>query len=109
MPSAPPTRRRWLQFGLGPMLMFFTALTACAAWLGLEVQFVRERRAEVRVITESCNFVWSSAYLRSRSNLGPAPPELPIWRRWLGDEAIAFISYDDATAEQEARWQRLFP
>src|SRR5580704_13087409 len=39
-----PPRRRWLQFGIGTMLLL-TALVACSvAWVGTELRFVHQRR-----------------------------------------------------------------
>jgi hypothetical protein len=34
MPTTPPTRRRWYQFGLGTMLLLVTVF---AIWLGWEL------------------------------------------------------------------------
>ena len=44
MPDAFEPRRRWFQFGLGPMLVTFTLLVALLGWGMWEVRLVHERQ-----------------------------------------------------------------
>jgi hypothetical protein len=52
MPPAPKHTRRWFQFSLWTMLL---AVTAFAVWLGLELSYVRQRKATLR--NESVNVI----------------------------------------------------
>ena len=43
MASAAPTRRRWLQFGLGTMFLAVTVLAIPAAWVAYSLNWIRQR------------------------------------------------------------------
>ncbi len=43
--AAPPTRRRWLRFGLRGLFAAVTLLAVFMGWLVWELNFIRERRA----------------------------------------------------------------
>ena len=118
MSQAPPTRRRWFQFGLGTMLLLVTVF---AVWLGWELSYIRERRAYAQGCADRgrpCVFV-SEASAQGLDKLGVALPTIPIWRRWLGDEAVVLVGLpttdfskpiDPATQQQFMDdCERLFP
>ena len=108
MPPAPKHTRRRFQFGLGTM---FVMVTVVAVWLGWELTFVRERRTALEWLKKNGGFVVSVAETKNNQVPPPEPVnEIPIWRRWLGDEAMYFVvPPDNATEDDLSRFQRLFP
>lgn len=86
------------------MLVAVALVAVFSAWMAREVAFVRQRasfarRAEVEGV------LWMS-------NLAPLSRgayhfSIPFWRRWLGDDAAAFVHIRDGYDGSEAH--RLFP
>ena len=102
MPTAPPTRRRWFQFGLGTMLLLVTVL---ALFIAYHVNWVRERRAAIAS--------WES------SRWFPSTPPVLAKPPWLlslfGEPGYGCLWRESSRrlgADEEAeleRVQRLFP
>ena len=63
MVTPTPTRRRWLQFGIGTLFVVVTICCFLAAWLGHAAAVVREREVLLQP---------SSSFSSTRPN-GPAP------------------------------------
>jgi hypothetical protein len=113
MVEAPKIRRRWLQFGLGPMLLLVTVF---AVWLAWELRFVRERQAYMQRCAERpwpCLMAPDAATSPLINHTIPVP-SIPIWRRWLGDEAVVYVGHPEYETPDSLRrfrldCQRLFP
>ena len=56
MSQAPPTRRRWFQFGLGTMLLLVTVF---AVWLGWELSYIREHGLTLRAVPTEGGLAYS--------------------------------------------------
>jgi hypothetical protein len=106
--------RRWLSFSLKTMLV---VVTAFAVWLGWELKSIRDRKAMLEWINDNgfaCTATEASPDLPPDKRLfDPSPRRvtIPFWRRWLGDEAIAYIGIGKK-APDSATWKtvaRLFP
>ena len=96
--------------------------TAFAAllWLWCELQFIEKRRAYMQVCRDNgipCTMATEYAQLYPMGEI--SKPTIPIWRRWLGDEAVLFMGHPhparehgSTPTEQAAYYdveQRLFP
>ena len=90
------SKRRWFQFGLGPMFLLIGAL---AVWSSLERNLVRDRQ-ELRIWLEdrSCMFVETSEQ-NPLTNSFDVVNNAPIWRRWIGDKSIAKIQIRSRIAD----------
>jgi hypothetical protein len=99
-----PDRRRWLRFSLRTMFVAVTVTAIVVGWLTRELAFVRQRAAFAR-----SEDIVSVAWMRK------LPPNtqaafhfsIPCWRRWLGDDAAAFVNLRDGCDGNEAHL--LFP
>ena len=84
-------RRNWFAFSLRTLFVL-TTLLACL--LGWQLNKVRERKTvRQQLMTRSFSFTTSKEMLH-RYPTGMTPPQfpsIPLWRQWLGDEAIAEI------------------
>ena len=118
MPFAP--KRRWPRFSLRTM---FVGVTVFCWWMGYELNFIHQRRAMRESIVQRGGAVevfsrpepleifpgiLHSSYQRV---LGPEEePEIPRWRRWLGDESINQVMMPVGSSKAEvARAKWLFP
>jgi hypothetical protein len=106
--------RRWFRYSLRTM---FVVVTVFAVWLGWELKFIRDRKAMVDWINYNgfaCTAAEASPDLPpDKILLDPSPRRVTIafWRRWLGDEAVAYIGISTRAPDSE-NWQaaaRLFP
>ena len=104
--------RRWFRFSLWAL---FLVVTVFGIWLGWQVNIVRRRRAMAESIhsrggliyqspSDPCAKNWpephASAYRKSVLITGAAEPEfIPPWRRWLGDEPIAYVRLPKQTTQ----------
>ena len=116
-------RRRWFRYSLRT---FFVLLTLFGIWLAWQFNLLHQRQATRRWVERNGGTVdvWVrpepltvsagslaleiTSYQRVH---GPEEePEIPAWRRLLGDEAINQIMlHASATKTEEARVKRLFP
>jgi hypothetical protein len=107
----PVFSRRWLRFSLRALLAVMTLL---CLWLGWETSIVRERQrlqAKGREGTAVQFFQKSFTPWANRGKGGD--PQVPIWRRWLGDRHIYFI-FADGSHPEFPQWdldrlKQLFP
>lgn len=112
---ARPGRRRF-QCGLGTLFVTLTLVTVLAAWLGWELRFIWDRQDYVQLCTERgrpCIMAADAGTSRYVNQAVPLPT-IPIWRRVLGDEAVAYVGLPaDETAEELRQFrldcERLFP
>jgi hypothetical protein len=109
MPS-PPGRRR-LQFSLGTLFVFVTVF---AVWLGWELKFIRERNSFLALLDDCRTAEIEAARGRFVFSwiLTPAyeDPVIPVWRRWLGDQAQGVIILPGNTTDAHLQTAReLFP
>lgn len=111
------SRRRWLTFSLRAAL---GVLTVFCVWLGWQVNLVHQRNAMRAAVEQSGGIVDifirpefpdESLAIMSYERSGPVEePEIPQWRRWLGDEAISQLILPAGSSEPElARARALFP
>jgi len=70
MPTAPPTRRRWFQFGLGSLLALVTVF---AVWLGWHMNRVHAQRALVGRVNERGRNVTYDIQIQKRDGKSPYP------------------------------------
>jgi hypothetical protein len=104
MSEAPPTRRRWYQFGLGTL---FLVVTVFAMWLAWELNFIRERQAWLRLARDNRVVAKTAS---DWTGTVPASAQIPIWRRLLGDESIVAIRLLVGSPDEELQQvRRLFP
>ena len=112
MAESTPPRRRWFQFGLRTM---FVVVTVFAVWLGLELNYIHERKAmresPLSQGTAMPASDWVQAVAMSRpSSPRISPPKIPFWREWLGDEAVGYIRIkSDEPESDDKRAAYLFP
>jgi hypothetical protein len=97
MPQAPKTRRRWFQFGLGTMIVVMTVLAIPLGWLGWQIKYIRDRR----------DFRARSLWSGMGDWTGTPSPEMPLYRRWLGDERATRVFVN--SEEDRQIGERLFP
>jgi hypothetical protein len=104
--SPPNPRRRWFQFSLGTMLLVVTVFSVVLAW---ELNYVRQRRAAIAEIEGLGGGVWLAEDVAEEVAF---PPSIPIWRRVMGDVAVAQlilpVDYLGRTENNE-RITALFP
>lgn len=93
--------RRYFQFGLRSL---FLVITLFAVWLGWELKFIRDRDdAKARADADG-------GWIEPAAAIGGMSPDIPLWRRYLGDEAIYLIEMPpDAMESEWSRVRRLFP
>ncbi|HEY4310004.1 MAG TPA: hypothetical protein VGN12_11175 [Pirellulales bacterium] len=110
--TAPTTRRRWFQFGVGTAL----ATLMVTAWITREVKLVYERHAALSWLKENGIGVMTVAHAYQSAGHwggGYVPPSIPWWRRVLGDEPIPSLIFPAGNSSDEdalkARCSRLFP
>ena len=108
------TKPRWFRFSLRTMFVLVTALCCFLAW---QMSIVRQRRAVLANLRSRPAIQITTAAVWEK-NLSPprTPPrrvEIPLLRRWLGDEAIQEIGYGrgfhNLSKAELARLARLFP
>jgi hypothetical protein len=80
--------RRWLQFSLGTM---FLLVTVVAVWLALTTADIRARKAMRGWITANQGMIVTGADSPAYFDPPPRAVEISVVRRWLGDEAIAYV------------------
>ncbi len=94
--------RRWYQFGLRTLLIGVALLAIPCAYVGWQVRIVRAREAWMK---SHVRMLYGEAY-----PLGMTPNDpngqLPMFRRWLGDEAVFWMHVSPAEKEQA---KELFP
>lgn len=69
-------------------------VTVFCCWLGWEVNVVRMRQNVLRQARQRYSEIWKAADYQATFSKSPPPnpiAKIPIWRRWLGDEAIQEI------------------
>jgi hypothetical protein len=99
---------RRFQFRLRTLLIGVTLLAVPMGYVGWQVKIVRERKEELRKITNDGGLVgfWDVA-------TPPWPTELrtvPFVRRWIGDRAVLSVMFKKGTANEERqRIKELFP
>jgi hypothetical protein len=110
MVAASPTTSRRLQFRLPALLV---AMTLVAAWLGWQVQGVRQRKEFLQSIQagRECSSVTCHEMIAGAAEHGFAykPVQLSPWRRWLGDEAVEEFIVPDRSPARISRIRLLFP
>ena len=92
-------------------------VTIFAVWLGWELNFIRQRKAMRKWIEANG---WVSTASEASPDLpvdkqlfdpSPRSVHIPVWRRLLGDEAIAYVGIGKESPSA-ANWhsaKRLFP
>jgi hypothetical protein len=97
------------------MLLLVTAAAVLLGWLLEELKFVRERRDFLLLLDEyrvqEMESMQPGRFL-STAIMMPAYEEstIPIWRRWLGDDAKNVILLPTNTSEADYQTaKRLFP
>ena len=107
--SAAP-RRRWFRYSLRAL---FLVVTVLGCWLGWQANIVRQRKAVRDELVAGAGWLVTAidyAQTPSRPAAEDACGEIPVWRRWMGDEAIAQIGFErSVTAPERARVRSLFP
>jgi hypothetical protein len=115
-----PTRYRWFRFSLRSLFVIVTLLAVCVAW---PLRHVNRRRAERTWIEQHGGSVdvflrpkpiedGSGLYIESYQRvMGPeVEPEIPRWRRWLGDESYNQIYMPQGTSQADLdRARAIFP
>jgi hypothetical protein len=99
-------RRRWFQFGLRTM---FVVVTVFAVWLGSELNFVRARQA---ALTDGSVLGKRRPDELDFEDLFPGTTlaTIPIWRKWLGDNAYQWLSLPaESTQAEMDRIKKTFP
>jgi len=84
-------RRSWFSFSLRTLFVL-TTLLACL--LGWQLNAVRVRKSVRQQLTTKAVSFTTAKEMLQRYPPGAAPqqvPSIPVWRNWLGDEAIAEI------------------
>jgi hypothetical protein len=104
--SEPPTRRRWFQFGLGPMLLLVTVV---AAFLAYHVNWIRQRRDFLKL-----NNATALEHDFTREDPELWEPVSAPGLLWLfGEEGqcgLRIVIMDEAAnADDRDKAQRLFP
>src|SRR6185295_11645867 len=108
------SRRSWFSFSLRTM---FVVMTVLCCWLAWESNVVRQRKSVLRDLkTKPGIEVTTAAAWAMRFDSAaiiPPPAQIPLVRRWLGDEAIQEIGYtadfnEPSTTELD-RLARIFP
>ena len=111
MSQAPPTRRRWFQFGLRALLLFAGVTGVLLAWLALQLDHLRIRKTTVSDIEARGGRVHRTI---EPTAADPYAMEvvntLPVWRRMLGDESFDILDMPpSATKDEVMRTRKLFP
>jgi hypothetical protein len=107
----PATRQRWLQVGMGALVLVGALV---ALWFAWELNFVHERQAMIETLRTRGAIVTTfddqSAPLAD-SDSPYARVRIPFWRRYLGDETVPFIGLVPGaqSAEAEHDLRALFP
>src|SRR5437870_2283588 len=106
---------RWLQISLRTMFVLLTLFAAFCAWLGWQLNIVRERKAamaEIQAAGGSCesqrDFLW---WLTGRWGMIEIPRKLPFWRYWMGDDDVGWIDWPQRDRLDDSRrveLERLF-
>jgi hypothetical protein len=106
--------RRWFSFSLRSLL---AVMTLVCIWLAWEMGVVRQRQRMLAQVRASQSFevttakTWAASF---KSGNAPRPvAQIPVLRRWLGDEAIQEIGYYGHMVRSSGvdveRLARLFP
>ena len=104
-----PSPRQRFQFRLRTLMIGVTMLSVPCAYVSWQVKIVRERKEEIRKITNDGGLVgfWDVA------EPPPLPMEVrtvPFIRRWIGDRAVLSVMFKKGTANGERqRIKELFP
>jgi hypothetical protein len=106
-------RRSWFTFSLRTM---FVVMTVLCCWLAWESNVVRQRQSVLRDLKTKPGIEVTTAAdwaMRFDSTATvPPPAQIPLVRRWLGDEAIQEIGYIENYYEpppELSRLARIFP
>jgi hypothetical protein len=91
-------RPRWTGFSLRTLFALVTVLSIAFAWLGVQVQWIRDRHAFVE--THDGDQVQTEDSLR---------PHAPGALRWFGEYGVTFIDGSRMSDDQVAEARRLFP
>ena len=96
---------KWISkpFQLRTLLIGVTVLGCCLGW---EVNVVRMRQNVLRQAKQRYSEIWKAAdYQATFSKSTPPNPiaTIPIWRRWLGDEAIQEIGVASSVVDDSER------
>ncbi len=107
------TACRWFHFSLRTMFVFVTLF---AVWLGWELKYIRDRKACLRRLAEDPeNLVILTTRYEERGLDYVAllalsePVTVPVWRRWLGDEALVCVCLAVGSDFDVHQIHRLFP
>ena len=110
------TRIRWWSFSLRTLLVLVTLSSIAFAYVGYQLSIVRARKELLKkLVSRGCYVTTQDEASHSMQPMRPADepdPSVPLVRRWLGDEAIARISYYPHAAppkELAARVKSLLP
>src|SRR5262249_12540958 len=116
-----PHKRHWFRWSLRTMFVVVAALCAFLGWLAWEWQFVRDRRAfnaQARADGNGYALTYPGSIAANwpQALRGPAlisdgtVRSVPIWRRWLGDEAFGLVVVPAAWSKSDAmKVKSLFP
>jgi hypothetical protein len=105
----------WFRFSLRTLFVFVTAI---CCYLGWEINIVRQRQTVLRELRNQSYLQVTTAeawknHLISGGWKGAKPAEVPMVRKWLGDEAIQEIAcgrgHHRLSQEQFHRLPKLFP
>ena len=117
-------RRHWFRFSLRTLFVVVTVFGIGLAWLGWELQLVRRRTALMDWARQ--NNLWSFftvseirqklPLLRASGSsdyplaLYEGVPQVSTIRRWLGDEALATMSFSEPPAvSKQEEFRAAFP
>lgn len=105
--------RRWFRFSLGALLLLVTVF---GGWLAWQVNAIHRRQAALARIKPHTTAIITFAAEAAKP---PAerfymayhePREIPIWRRLMGDQAVAYILFAaDAPDEEFLLATKIFP
>jgi hypothetical protein len=100
MSQAHPTRRRWLQFSLGTMLLLVSLVAVFLAWLAWELSYIRDRQT----------WLSDNPTLARPDAKVDATAEISWARKILGDSIMPMIVAPDGWTDNEiAAAKKLFP
>jgi hypothetical protein len=82
------TPRRWFRYSLSTLLVLVTVF---CIWLGWQANIVHKRKAAIAELTSVKSARWGFRPEKSK-------PQLPFWRRWMGDHLVRGFYFDDLDA-----------
>src|SRR5690242_2872948 len=102
----PQTRKRpWFQFSLRTLMMAVTLLAIACGYVASQARIVGIRNA-ARARIEALG----GQYKVGGAIFGDYEEEVPLVRRWLGDEPVNFVLLpESASSSDEQRIREVFP